>query len=201
MRKRQKEFMSKQTQSRQLMNLRYTDKELELISSTFSENEELIMIIRKFFLQGQLTAVELAEFDKFKKSETVDVLQKTLLPEIDPNSPLHQNIDMWCSIDTINKGVDEAYLDMQARQIVVDYFEQQFDVMNGFKVNDKHIIRLNKLVFDKKKDAEEAYIDLKARNTILQHVDLHLNQLKILAGQKPETPEEIKERLYRDSSK
>lgn len=48
---------------------------------------------------------------------------------------------------------------------------------------------------------EEALINLKARNQLISHVELCLNQIKVLAGFKDETPDETKERIAKDSSK
>lgn len=48
---------------------------------------------------------------------------------------------------------------------------------------------------------EEAIMNLKARNTVIQHLEMCLMQLKVLAGQKDETIEQTKERLKKDSSK
>ena len=49
--------------------------------------------------------------------------------------------------------------------------------------------------------AEQALINIKARNTVIQHVEMCLNQLKVLSGMKDETVEVTKDRLKRDSSK
>lgn len=48
---------------------------------------------------------------------------------------------------------------------------------------------------------EEVIINLKARNTLITHLEMCLNQLKVLAGQKTETVEATKERLKKDSTK
>ncbi len=48
---------------------------------------------------------------------------------------------------------------------------------------------------------EQALINLKARNTVIQHLEMCLQQLQILAGRKDETAEQTRERLARDSSK
>jgi hypothetical protein len=48
---------------------------------------------------------------------------------------------------------------------------------------------------------EEALINLKARNTVINHIELCLGQLKVLAGLKDETVEATKERLKKDSAK
>ena len=49
--------------------------------------------------------------------------------------------------------------------------------------------------------AEQALINIKARNTVIQHVEMCLNQLKVLSVMKDETVEATKERNKKDSSK
>lgn len=104
--------------------MRISDTELEIIKNTFSERDELLKVLRKIFL-----------------------------PEIMPEAPIGQNIDLWMTMK---------------------------------------IEELN---------PEEALINLKARNSLIQHVESCLLQLKMLAGQKTETVEETKDRLKKDSSK
>jgi hypothetical protein len=48
---------------------------------------------------------------------------------------------------------------------------------------------------------EQALINLKARNSLIQHVEMQLQMLSILAGQKDESVEQTKARLKKDSSK
>ena len=48
---------------------------------------------------------------------------------------------------------------------------------------------------------EDALITIKARNQVIQHVEMRLMELKMLAGIKEETVEQTKERLKKDSSK
>lgn len=48
---------------------------------------------------------------------------------------------------------------------------------------------------------EEALINIKARNSLIQHVEQCLVQLKVLAGLKEETVEQTVERLKKNSSK
>jgi len=103
---------------------RYTDAEMSLLKMTFAENDMLIKLLRKIFL-----------------------------PELTPDAPIGQNIDLWMTIK-----VDEL-------------------------------------------SPEEALINLKARNSLIQHLEVCLNTIKILAGQKDETAEQTKERLSKDSTK
>ena len=48
---------------------------------------------------------------------------------------------------------------------------------------------------------EDALINLKARNTVIQHVEQCLMQIKALAGLKDDTVEQTVERLKTDSNK
>ena len=48
---------------------------------------------------------------------------------------------------------------------------------------------------------EDVIINLKARNTLIQHLEMCLQQLKVLAGSKEESVEDTKARLAKDSAK
>lgn len=48
---------------------------------------------------------------------------------------------------------------------------------------------------------EQALINIKARNQLIQHLDQCLQSIKVLAETADETPEEVVERLKKDSSK
>ena len=180
---------------------RYSDKELSVIRNTFSsQNEHLIMAIHKFLLQGNMSEDEMTMI-RSMPSEAVDVLRKTILPEIDPETSLGQAVDLWISIETTDKDVEEVNNCMKARQIVIDYFNERIDWMKGEKTNKDDYVVLKDLIFNKMKGKEEAVIEMSARNTILVHINTHLIQIVILADQTPETQEEIEKRRAMDSNK
>ena len=104
--------------------MRITDAELGLIKMTFAENDTLLRLLRKVFL-----------------------------PEIELNSPIGSQVDLWMTIPIENLT------------------------------------------------AEEALINLKARNSLIQHIEMCLMQLKLLAGKKEETVEDTKAKLKKDSAK
>lgn len=104
--------------------MRITDDELKVIKGTFRNNEPLLKILRKIFL-----------------------------PELDPNTPIGQNIDLWMTVNVENMT------------------------------------------------PEQALINIKARNILINHIDLQLMQLKLLAGVEEETIEQLEERMRKDSSK
>jgi hypothetical protein len=47
---------------------------------------------------------------------------------------------------------------------------------------------------------EQAIVNIKARNTVIQHLEMCLGQLNILAGIKDETVDQTKTRLKKDST-
>lgn len=53
----------------------------------------------------------------------------------------------------------------------------------------------------KERSAEAVMIDLEARNMLIAHIELMLEQLNVLANSGEETPEMVKERIAKDSSK
>lgn len=161
-----------------IKNSRFTEEELSLISNTFFEKDELLMTIRKHFLQFNLDEQEAISIKGINEN-TLKVIRKQLLPEIDPTSPMFQNRDLWVSVNTTEKLAEDSYLDMRAQDIAIRYLEEQFDRIEGnFDISG---IQLKDLVYNDKKNEERAFIDLKARNTLLTHIDANLQDLRTLA--------------------
>lgn len=179
----------------------YTKDERDLIANTFADNEELLMAIRKHFLQGELTEHEqglLKGLVENKKLYTL--LRKVLLPQIDTKAPLGQAVDLWVSIDTKDKSAEEAHLDMKARSILIEYLLDRFDELRGLQLESRH--NLKDLIYNSQKSPQEAFIHLMARNTLLQHIDRLLNNLRQDAVQTKLklSPQEMEERMKKDSS-
>lgn len=180
--------------------LRYTDEELSLINNAFAESEDTLLLIRKFLLQGELTATEKGGL-KFltTQPELLKILKKTYLPEIDFEAPIGQILDNWSLVNTKDREPEMFEIEMEARQIIIDYFTERFDLLMGIK--NKKEIKFTDLIPKKGKTGHQALVELTARNMILGGVESNTAQLWILAGQKKESPEEIKKRLFKDSSK
>ena len=176
--------------------MRYNNGELGLIKNTFADNDEILIAIRKVFLQGELNKLE-GDIINGLNDEVLAIIKKEILPDIDLDAPLFQIVDMWATIDFSQDPQKISYA-LADRQIVVDYLKQQYEILKGGKLIE---IRLKDLIYRKEKNPDQAIIDLSARNSIIKHIDAHLNFLKLLAGRKDETPEETTERLMRDSNK
>lgn len=81
--------------------MRFTEEELALIRSTFKGNEKLLKVLRKVFL-----------------------------PEIDPDAPLGQLIDLWMSVPVKEMAPHEAQINILARNSLIMHIEQQLIQLN-----------------------------------------------------------------------
>jgi hypothetical protein len=183
-------------------SMRYEDKELELIKRAFAENDELLIAIRKHFLQLPMTTIERDLLINLKNDEaTLKVIRKSFLPTLDGDAPFNQVIDLWMTIELKGKDPKEAYNEIVARELLIDYLEQQLKVLEGGvpSVNDLQLSDLTKVYA--KTQAEAMFAKFVMRNTLISHTEQQLFMFSILAGQKNETIEQTKERLKKDSAR
>jgi len=76
--------------------MRFTEDELRLIRDTFKDNDRLLKLMRKVFL-----------------------------PELDPDAPLGQVIDLWLSLPLKEMDPRDAMVNMLARNQLIMHVEQQ----------------------------------------------------------------------------
>ncbi len=179
--------------------MRFNDVELGLIKNTFVENEALLKAIRKFFLELPMSEQEELLVRNMSK-EVKAVVRKTFLPELEGDAPFHQVIDLWMTLEIKGKDVDTVYTDALAREELIKYINGKLLEIEGV-LPETQEIKFSDYVTIDDKDPLEVYIGLTVRNTMLAHVEMQLNQFQVLAGQKDETVEETKERLFKNSSK
>lgn len=174
-----------------MQKMRYTEKELGIIKSLFAENDEAIFALRKKMLGVELSEVEtnLTNYNE----DSMELLSKTFNPQIDPEAPVHQVIDLWMTVDVKDKTPEQAGINLQARELVLDYITKRLAGKKTFK--------LDSLIYSSKNDDRQNLVNMTARNTILGHIEQQLQQLQFLAGQKDETVEDLMKRLEQDSSK
>lgn len=76
--------------------MRITDVELSIIKSLFADNDDALKLMRKIFL-----------------------------PELDPKTPIGQNIDLWMTIKVEDMTPEEALINIKARNTLITHIEQQ----------------------------------------------------------------------------
>lgn len=181
----------------------YTEAELQLLKKVFADNEALIYTIRKVLLQFPLTAAE-KQMIKLEVTPAVyDLLKKRIFPDLSPDLPLGQLGDIYQTLtnDLKVKMVEDMGPQFRAKQIEIDYFEQQFAVLKDIDAGHDIKIKLEDLKSLLNKTDYDMFVDTTARNFILGYIDPMLNMIKVTAGQKEETVAQTKERMTRDSSK
>lgn len=184
--------------------MRFTDVELGLMKALFAENDDLMFAVRNFFVQIN-TKEEETLLKKAWTKEVAALLRKSFLPHLDGEAPLFQLSDMHVAHALEMKqgnGIDAMWPLIRAKEIVIKYLGQRLDKLDGEKVKDE--IVLSKLISDldlATVDREDAYVNIYARNYALSYVESRVQEMKVLAGTKLETPQETRERLAKQVAK
>lgn len=182
----------------------FSKAELALIKNTFADNDALLYSIRKVLLQFPLSA---AERELVKQSITpavFAVIKKRLLPDLDPDAPITQLGDYRSLLtqDLKTKSTEELTVFFEARNLEMAYLQQQLDILADIDQPIKSPgIQLSELKAMGGKDGYGKHVDLMAYLNLLGYIDPQLYHLKLIAGEKNETPEAQRLRLTRDSTK
>jgi len=173
----------------------YTDTEMELIKTTFS-NKGLILSLRKFMWQQPINKAERNNVGHLSKS-AIKLLRETFIPTLGSMETLEQMKDIWL-FDFETTMPQYAMQLFKVRDLVGRYFNQVFSELEGDEMEDK--IDFAKLSDFRGKTDEEAYIDMSARNMIARETQRYLCLLFLLA-QPVKTPDQIKEEAVQNSNK
>jgi len=173
--------------------MRYDNNELSIIKGTFSENEELIFALRSHLLGDKVETNIISKMS----DESIEILIKTLYPEISSETGLHHNVDLYSGVAVRESG-ENSLMEILSRDIMSDYIFERLSSIKTKKFKENKTL---KNLLDRKVEDKERCVNLLARNTIVSHIDFQLQQLVFLAGKKDETPEETIARLQKNSSK
>lgn len=188
-----------------MQKTRFTNEELQIIKQIFAESEDdkMLKIVRKVFLQLPMNAAEMAiaQTTFRKQTETMAAIRKMFLPDLDGDAPILQCGNAWSffSPRVEDLDLDRAELQIKSRRNVIEYLRQQLDFLEEDK--NQEIIFINFIDGRKSEDPDATYIGLITHNFIINYVEQRLNEIKILAGRKDETPDETIERLQKNSNK
>lgn len=171
---------------------KYTDTELSLIKSIFAENDKLLITLRKFLVGVELNAVELAEFAALQNKETIKLLRKIFVPIYDPEAQIGQTSDIWKTLNLPTQVKEQMIPHIIAVQITFDWLDQRFNALENEKV--KKAIEFTELL-------DGTFESISARHRIMDIIENSLLFLKVIAGDKKETPGEQKKRLMQNSNK
>lgn len=183
------------------IDFKFNDGEISLFKNTFCENTTLLKLVSNVFLQ-----LELSETDKtiltnaFKGNrELLKLMRKKLVAELDPNSPLGLNSDIWKEIKTQDVSPEMVLLDIKAKGVVLALLEEGLKKLAD--IDYKYVVEMKDLVDFKGQSADNIYSNLKGRNDFLNHISSQMFSILTLSGMKDETVEDIKQRMAMNSSK
>jgi len=185
--------------------MRWSQEERGLIKATFAEQEPLVVLVRKFLLQGKMRDEEKSYLASITSPEVFAILKKCVNPSLEKGAPAFQSVDMYANLGLETIPAEHAHILIKARQLAVKYLNQQFEALALLGGGDPGQSTEKEIMFDDlilpEEDQKQAWIKMEARNFLLTHIDTQLfSQLMIIAGTKEETEEEQTERLTRDSS-
>lgn len=185
----------------------FNNDELSLIKNTFAENEPLLFAIRKVLLQFELNDGDKALL-KLINEPILTVLRKRMLPELSNVFPLGQLPSLMSTLTQQLQGKDVSDMELQfdAKQLQIDYLEQQFNELSElaglpYKIKDEARLELKELGTLKGKPAKSQFVHMTAYLFLLGYIDPMLIMIKTIAGKKDETLAQLNERLKRDSNK
>lgn len=183
--------------------MRFDDGELSLIKNTFAEADALLKAVRSHMLQMPLREGDDVILSVFKDNAALQhVVSKTFLPELDPDAPFGQLVDLYMTVDIKEIHPEVAALRLNARRMLIDYLRQQLVSMFGAPESSTDpVIQLEETLDFEGETASDVYTEMTFRNTAVMHVEQQILQLYMLAGSKDEDVEATKERLAKDSMK
>ena len=170
----------------------YTKEELEVIRNTFGSEQGvgILTTIRNFFWQAPLSDRERETLKSFSAPQWIDMLKRMYFPEMDFTKPLGQVRDFWSYMPTQERDEDKAYVEIDARQIVINYMTQRFRVLETGQEG-KDDIQLKDLV--PTKGNRQGLVNIAARNMIMSNMDGSAKQMLQLANMEEKTKEQIAE--------
>jgi len=178
--------------------LMYSDKDIALIKSTFAENDELLVMVRKLFFGGKLTAGEKKTITTtFSNPEIVEVLRRKVYGVNNFETPIGQLSDFWLGAESQVFGAtrDTVYQAIMSKELVLSMFVKGFNLLanpEGERVSINVLIDI---------EADPLGVNLIARNLYMKSIESALHAVKVIAGVKDETPEQAVKRLQADSTK
>lgn len=172
---------------------RYSTKDKSLFKATFGGNDILVMAVRNAMLGFDLTD---EEKDLIKKSlitpEIHKLLKKLFLPELSKDIPITQNFDLWKTED-VNKATPETF------EIVKEIKTILFQLI-GIAL--RRLENPDNPAVDIGVDSESTFEFVTARNSFIDFVENRFaKDLVPMANSQDMTPEELMEKIKKDSSK
>lgn len=175
--------------------MRFSDTELRMLRDVFGKNELGLMTLRKFLLQGEMSAFE-NNILKSLPADGLSLIRKIFVPDIDANAPLGQSTDLFVSVATRDRQPSMVHWEMEMRHLVRKYLDLMLKILEGQAVKPLLLSELLIPSFWKSK----TMVQIGARNILINHIDINISQIDVLANKEEETPEEKRIREEKNSN-
>ena len=178
--------------------MRFNDEEIALIKNIFGDNDNILISLRKLFLQAPLDDEDINVLKIVSDSEeAIKLLRKVFAPTIELDAPIHQIIDLWMTVENKDKTPAELRLALRARGRLIELIEEGFA---RFDKTNKTKSSIYNYMPNFMEDDESVFVEYTARDAMLGHVEIQLQQMNMLGKNKEETVEELMARLQKDSN-
>lgn len=175
------------------------DNDIALIKAVFSENDELLLTMRKLFFGAVLTVDEKELIkNSFKDKAVVDVFQRKLYGVNNYQTEIGHVNDFWLGAETQIFGAsrDTIYQTISSKEHILENFEKALALLSN---PDGERVDISKMKMSL--EADPLGVGLLVRILYMKAMESALHAVKTIAGTKAETVEEAMKRLAKDSAK
>lgn len=187
-----KETLKKVSPQAPIMKDRLTKEDKDLVGGAFKDEWITLTVIRDLFFGFDLTEWEKSIIRGLAPS-LKKVLAKIFYPVLSKENPIGSSVnsDLWSSVHIMEISPDHQVQNIQGRAGLLLKLKQALSLLDnpdGEKID---------LTIKEEMTVQEFI----ARNTFINYVEQQLVLLNAMAYSIDETPEEVKERMKKDSSK
>lgn len=180
---------------------RYSSDQIATIRSVFLGNDELLSVLRRVFLQGELSEDNVTLLKKvFSNNEVFNVVKKCYLPELEFDAAIGQPIDLWMVVEVRDKDMATQAMNIMVQDRMIQLIQVGLERLVNPNMAIPAELAINSFKISTSQPSEDSMVELFARNKLIAYNEVQLTQLKTLAEMKDETPEEMKARLRKNSS-
>lgn len=186
-----------------MMDEQQLKEEIKVFKEHFFGQEVLLKSIRSLLIGLEVSDEEKKRIQAVFSNQAVLTMFRHRIYQLDTDDvPLGSLNDLWMGLDAKLQGAstDAIYQAIKVRTRIIKLFQQiESYLRNPFQ--EKIDLKVNFDVIEHSFNLAETACDIMARNMYIKSVDMVLAVIHSLTKNKEETPEEIVEKIKKDSSK
>lgn len=160
------------------------------ILSIFKDDEDLVLAVRNLFMGFKLSDNEVYLItDRLASKSVKGVLKKMFLPELKPEIPIGQNMDLWMTSDIVEATPETFELVYETKLTLIELIKQSLELLEDIESVPVDLSTIKNLAF------------LKARTGYINHVTAVLYDVVMNANRPLDSEAEILKKLTKNSSR